>query len=120
MTSPRTIVSLTRDIPPPGRDPNVALYNSIRNSSENLSFNSYAAFITALFCGDTRTWENRYPAGRFLYREILEYSTEAAITSYECLGGTHAYDAVRRATEIFVMALAAPPETCRCRYGRRS
>lgn len=114
MTSPRTIVSLTRDIPPPGRDPNVALYNSIRNSSENLSFNTYSAFLTALFCGDTRVFENRFEVGNLVFRELAEFSSDAAINSFECLGGTHAYDALRKATETFVMALAAPPETCRC------
>jgi hypothetical protein len=114
MTSPRTIVSLTRDIPPPGNDPNVALYNSIRNSSENLSFNTYSAFLTALFCGDTRVIEHRVEMGDVTFRELLEMSSDAAINTFDCLGGTRAYDSLRRATETFVMMLAAPPETCRC------
>jgi hypothetical protein len=120
MTSPKpTPVSLTRDIPSPALDPNVALYNSIRNSSENLGFNMYAAFLTALFCGQTRTrnslWTDR--GGRIV--ALREFMHEAAITSYECLGGTHAYEFLRKATEIFVMALAAPPESCRCNFTNR-
>src|SRR5688572_29878645 len=119
MTSPKpTPVSLTRDIPSPALDPNVALYNSIRNSSENLGFNMYASFLTALFCGQTRVRDTYYGDARTgrMRARVREFMHEAAITSYECLGGTHAYDFLRKATEIFVMALAAPPESCQCSF----
>jgi hypothetical protein len=114
MADPKTTnVILTPNVPSPTRDENVALYNSIRNCSENLSFNTYAAFLTSLFCKDTKIGEINVRAGR-IFARIVEYATDLKTTDLECLTGSRAYEAVRRATEVFVTLVGAPPETCNC------
>ncbi|HEY9227781.1 MAG TPA: hypothetical protein VIP11_14085 [Gemmatimonadaceae bacterium] len=113
-----TTVSLTRDIPPPQRDRNVALYNSIRNNSENLSFNTYSAFLTAVFTSDEEI--ARMKTTDRIFEQLVRYCSQEATASFDCLGGTHAYEALRRATEMFVMTLAAPLETCGCYRSSRT
>lgn len=61
-----TAVILTPNVPSPTRDENVALYNSIRNCSENLSFNTYTAFLTALFCKEKSVSSTSGRAGFFI------------------------------------------------------
>ena len=120
MANPPTTVMLERDVPPPSLDKNVALYTAIRNSSENLSFNTYSAFLTALFCrradviesSSTVTVEgSRY---RTTYEEIVRLTSEVKTPQLECLGGSRAYEALERATEVFVAAFSAMPESCNC------
>jgi len=116
MADPTTTnVILTPNVPSPARDENVGLYNSIRNCSENLSFNTYAAFLTALFCKDKDTKIGEWSIqGRNFYRHIVAYATDLKTTDLECLTGSRAYDALKRATEVFVTLVGAPPETCNC------
>jgi hypothetical protein len=109
-----TPVILTRDVPPPEIDKNVALYDAIRNSSENLSFNTYSAFLTAVFCRNPEIWKGEEKFKRRGFEAILKWSAEFKTTSFECLTGSRAYESLRRATEIFVTMLAAMPESCRC------
>lgn len=114
MSTP-TNVTLTPDVPDPIRDKNVALYNSIRNSSENLSFNVYSTFLTALFCNSPKVFaqlEGRID--KLDFQLLFARASELKTTSFECLAGTRAYESLRRATDVFVSALAAPPETCGC------
>lgn len=119
MADKPTTVILTSNIPSPVSDENVALYNSIRNCSENLSFNTYSAFLTALFCKDTEVsdlniWFRENIGAYNVDTRVTQTVTEIKTTQLECLTGSRAYDALRRATEVFVTLVGSPYETCNC------